>query len=57
MAKDKAKGQRPTPREQRVGTTLFGAMLGLPAQVRLNELGATAPQRPMPLVPKKKGKR
>jgi hypothetical protein len=58
MPKDKPKGQRPTPQEQRVGAKIFGAMLGLPAQVRLNELGATAPQRPVPFVPpKKKGKR
>jgi hypothetical protein len=55
--KDKPKGRGPTQGE-RVGATLFGAMLGLPAQVRLNELGPTAPVRPVPFVPpKKKGKR
>ena len=63
MPKDKVKGQQPTPpkgaAQKLAGAMLLGGFLGgLPAQVRLNELGATAPQRPVPFVPpKKKGRR
>jgi hypothetical protein len=58
MPKDKVKGQRPTPREQVLGTKLVGAMLGVPQWRLASALGGREPQRPTPFVPpKKKGRR